>query len=83
MAATASNIASGMVEKGSPYTAIVIPLGLLQILNNGTDVFDPNSDKFDPVRAVEGHFQSVALHLRAEAIQRRASNSSRTFETAN
>ncbi len=49
-----ANIAAGMVEKGSPYTAIVIPLGLIQIFQDGTDRFNPSKKSaFDPVRAVE------------------------------
>jgi hypothetical protein len=48
-----SNIASGMVDKASPYTAIVVPFGLFQILKGGFDKFDPNSDDFDPVKAIE------------------------------
>ena len=48
-----ANIAAGMVEKGSPYTAIVIPLGIIQILSDGLDRFDPSKSAFDPGRAVE------------------------------
>ena len=48
-----ANIASGMVDKASPYTAIVLPLGLLQIFKGGFDKFDPTNDDFDPVRAIE------------------------------
>ena len=48
-----ANIASGMVDKASPYTAIVIPLGLIQIFKDGTDRFNPSKDAFDPIRAVE------------------------------
>jgi hypothetical protein len=48
-----SNIASGMVDKASPYTAIVLPLGLFQIFKDGFDKFNPDSDNFNPVAAIE------------------------------
>src|SRR6476619_1146182 len=48
-----SNIASGMVDKASPYTAIVLPLGLIQLFSNGLDKFNPDKPAFDPVQAIE------------------------------
>ena len=54
-----SNIAASMVEPAQPYTVIVLPLGLIQVFKN-TDQFDPNSDAFDPVRAME--LASSPLH---------------------
>jgi len=51
-AGTATNLASDMMDEARPYHTIVIPIGLFQVLSN-TDVFNPDSDKFDPVRAVE------------------------------
>jgi hypothetical protein len=46
------NLASRMVEEQRSYKTIVIPLGLLQVLSN-TDRFNPESDEFDLVRAIE------------------------------
>ncbi len=51
--AASENIASDLVEKTAPYTVIVIPIGLLQVFKDGTDPFNPTSDRFDPVRAIE------------------------------
>jgi len=47
-----SNIARSMVEPATPYVAIPLPIGLIQVLGN-KDAFDPGSDKFDPVWAIE------------------------------
>src|SRR6185295_18501768 len=47
-----SNIAAGMVDPAQSYTAIVVPLGLIQVLRD-FDQFDPSGDEFDPVRAIE------------------------------
>jgi hypothetical protein len=59
-AGDSANIAMGMVDKASPYTVIVIPLGLIQVFQGGLDKFNPTSDKFDPVRAAE--LASSPLH---------------------
>src|SRR5260370_29611910 len=48
----AGNLATKMIDSERNYTAIVIPIGLFQVLSN-TDVFDPNNKKFDPILAVE------------------------------
>lgn len=45
-------LASGMIEDERPYTAIVLPFGLLQVFSN-TDRFDPNKTAFDPVLDAE------------------------------
>ena len=47
------NMASKMIEAPEgPHTTIVIPLGLFQVLQD-FDIFNPDSDKFDPIRATE------------------------------
>jgi hypothetical protein len=46
------NIAANLVEEQRPYRSIVIPLGLIQVLGD-FDTFNPDSDRFDPVRAAE------------------------------
>ena len=46
------NGASRMVEEERRYRSIAIPLGLVQVLSD-MDVFNPDSDKFGPVRAME------------------------------
>ncbi len=47
------NIATSMIEEERNYRAIVIPLGLLQLVQD-IDRFDPDDkDKFDPVLALE------------------------------
>ncbi len=55
-----SNIAASMVAPARPYTAIVLPLGLFQVLKD-FEKFDPSSDLFDPARAVEN--ASSPLHF--------------------
>ena len=47
------NIAVSMVDPSQPYTAIVLPLGLFQVFGNLKE-FNPDDEKFDPVRAIEG-----------------------------
>ena len=47
-----SNIAALMVESEAPYAVIPIPIGLIQIFQSRNQ-FDPTSDEFDPVRAIE------------------------------
>ena len=46
------NGASRMVEEERRYRSIAIPLGLVQVLSD-MDVFNPDSDQFGPVRAME------------------------------
>ena len=46
------NIARKMIGDSRRYRSIVAPFGLMQVLQD-LDVFDPNADTFDPVRAVE------------------------------
>ncbi len=47
-----SNLATKMIDEEKPYRTIVIPFGVLQIVNH-FDIFDPTSDKFNPITAVE------------------------------
>jgi hypothetical protein len=54
-----SNIAISMVAPAEAYTVIPVPLGLFQVLQD-FDKFNPSSDQFDPVRAVEN--ASSPLH---------------------
>jgi len=69
-------------EKGSPYTAIVIPLGLLQILTMG-----PTSSIRIATNSIPSarwrHFQSVALHLRPRRYSVGPAIRHGQFETAN
>ena len=51
--------ASRMIDEERPYRAIVLPFGLIQVLRN-RNVFDPDSDEFDIVRAVE--YAAALLH---------------------
>jgi hypothetical protein len=46
------NIAASLIDEQKPYRSIVIPLGLFQVLRD-FDVFNPDSDAFDPVLAAE------------------------------
>jgi hypothetical protein len=51
--AGSENMASRMIEAPEgAHTTIVIPLGLFQVLNN-FDIYNPDSENFDPIRAVE------------------------------
>ena len=56
---TSENLASKMVEEENDYRVIVIPLGLFQVFKN-LDIFDPDSDEFDLVRAFE--YAASPLH---------------------
>jgi hypothetical protein len=47
-----SNIAAPAITNERPSRSIVVPLGLFQVLRD-IDVFKPDSDQFDPVRAIE------------------------------
>src|SRR5437762_14270222 len=53
------NLADNMIDKQRRYTSIVLPFGLFQVLSD-RDVYDPNSPKFDPIRAVE--YASSPIH---------------------
>jgi hypothetical protein len=53
------NLASRMVEDQRRYRAIVIPLGLFQVLRD-LDRFKPESEEFDFVRAIE--YAAAPLH---------------------
>ena len=47
------NIASDMIESpDGKHTTIVVPLGLIQVLQD-LDIYNPDSDNFDPIRATE------------------------------
>lgn len=54
-----ANIAASMVDPAQSYTAIPLPFGLFQVLGNLKE-FNPDDEKFDPVRAIEG--ASSPLH---------------------
>lgn len=54
------NPAQSMVHKDSPYGSVVIPFGLFQVLRN-RNLFDPNSDQFNPVIALE--YAASPLHF--------------------
>jgi len=58
--AGSENLASRMIEAPEgAHTTIVIPLGLFQVLNN-LDIYNPDSEDFDPIRAVE--YAAAPLH---------------------
>lgn len=59
-AGTSENLASRMIEDEAGYRAIVLPLGLFQVLKN-TDIFNPDSDEFDLVRSIE--YAASPLHF--------------------
>ena len=46
------NIATKMVEEERPYSSFVIPLGFIQMAQDRKH-FDPDSDDFDPILAME------------------------------
>ena len=64
------NLASRMVEEQRRYRSIVIPLGLFQVLRD-FDVFKPESDEFDFVRAIE--YAASPLHYQFGRDQESAS----------
>jgi hypothetical protein len=53
------NHAAKMAQEERQYRAIVIPLGLFQVLPDWS-VFNPGGDEFDPVRAIE--YAASPLH---------------------
>src|SRR2546428_14187393 len=60
------NVASQMIDEQRPYRAIVLPLGLLQVIQD-RHYFDPNDDSFNPVRALEDVANPLHLTLRRGA----------------
>jgi hypothetical protein len=46
------SIATRMIEEERPYTSILLPIGLIQLLRD-RDRFDPDKDNFDPVLLME------------------------------
>lgn len=54
-----NNVAWDMIEEQRRYGSVVLPFGLLQVLRN-TDVFRPDADDFDIIRAVE--YATAPLH---------------------
>src|SRR5438067_1692712 len=54
------NLADGMIDKNRNYSVIPLPFGLFQVLKD-RDIYDPNSPKFDPIRATE--YIASPLHL--------------------
>lgn len=59
-AGDSDNIASGLVDDQQAYTAIPIPWGLFQFINN-RQFFDPSDAEFDPARAIE--YAADPMHL--------------------
>jgi hypothetical protein len=59
-AGATSTVVSKMIEKQQNYTAIPVPIGLIQVFKN-REIFDPTDPDFDPVRAVE--YAADPLHL--------------------
>jgi hypothetical protein len=54
------NLSTSMIESPEgTYTTIVIPLGLFQVLED-LDIYNPDSDQFDPIRAAE--YVAAPLH---------------------
>jgi hypothetical protein len=53
------NLADNMIDKQRPYSSIVLPFGLFQVLGD-LDVYNPDSPKFDPIRAIE--YASSPIH---------------------
>jgi hypothetical protein len=51
-AAGNGNLAYDMIDHQRPYTVIPLPFGLVQVLKD-FDIYNPDSPKFDPIRAVE------------------------------
>lgn len=53
------NVARTLVEEEHGYRSIVLPFGLIQVLED-TSIFNPDDDNFDPVRA--GEYAASPLH---------------------
>jgi hypothetical protein len=57
---TSENLASKMIEEEKGHRTVVVPLGLFQVLKD-LDIFNPDSDRFDLVRAIE--YAASPLHF--------------------
>jgi hypothetical protein len=57
--AGSGNLAHDMIDRQRPYTVIPLPFGLVQVLKD-FDIYNPDSPKFDPIRAVE--YASSPIH---------------------
>lgn len=53
------NLSTKMIDEQRGYTSIVLPFGFLQIFKD-MKIYDPNSNAFDPVRALE--YAASPLH---------------------
>ena len=74
-AGSSGNLATEMIEE-ERYRAIVLPFGLFQVLRD-FDIYNPDSSKFDPVRAVE--YAASPLHY---IVNRDSSPTGQAFVTA-
>jgi len=46
------NLSTKMIDEQRDYTSIVLPFGLIQVFKD-VSIYNPDSTKFDPVRAIE------------------------------
>lgn len=60
------NIGSQMIEDERQYRYIVVPLGLIQVIED-RDYFNPDKDTFNPVRALEDIGNPLHITLRRGA----------------
>jgi hypothetical protein len=66
-AGDAQTIASRLVEEQQPYRSIGLPFGLIQVWNR-RDIFNPDHNDFDPVRAAEYGGNPLHLTLRRDSV---------------
>jgi hypothetical protein len=55
-----TNVSMSMIDEQRRYTVIPLPFGLFQVLDD-LDIYNPDSPKFDPIRAVE--YVASPLHF--------------------
>src|SRR5262249_38612326 len=60
------NIGSQMIEDERQYRSIVVPFGLIQVIQD-RDYFNPDKDTFNPVRALEDIGNPLHITLRRGA----------------
>ena len=60
------NIGSELIDEQHPYRSIVIPLGLIQVVQDRR-YFNPNDDSFNPARALEDAANPLHVTLRRGA----------------
>lgn len=68
-----TNVSMSMIDEQRRYTSIPLPFGLFQVLED-LDIYNPDSPKFDPVRALE--YAASPIHF---IVNRRSTTSAQSL----